>query len=277
MERRQKIVFAASLVAFILFCYLLMKPSSDDFCLEQVTSNLKVYPQWSLPNPTEEEKKALQPVLSQTFKYLGKGAQAYAFESEDGKYVLKLFKMRRFTSSWLDCLCPHVVRRRHRNLTLVFNGYKYGYQHLREETGVVWIHLAKTNVFHQKLNLVDPKGKPLCLDVDSTEFVIQEKAELLFSRLERLHREGKEEDVEKAIQSVLELVQKRTDKGFVDRDKAVSNNYGFVGSRPIHLDLGSLYQGSKPGHLEHIKRRIERWRDEHPSTLSSLPLSEDKS
>ncbi|MGH2639870.1 MAG: hypothetical protein ACRDF4_11430 [Rhabdochlamydiaceae bacterium] len=197
--------------------------------------------------------------MSQKFTFLGEGAQAIAFQSEDEKYVLKLFKMRRFTPSFIDQLCPHVVRRRLRNLHWVFNGYKNAYQDLRKETGLLWIHLAKTTSLHQTITLFDQSGNEHHIDADTTEFVIQEKAELIFHRLSRLHKEGKISEVEKAIASIHALVQHRINQGYADRDKAVSNNYGFVGDRPIQLDIGRLYKGQKAGQLEHIQRRIDKW------------------
>jgi hypothetical protein len=236
------------------------------FSPDMVSSTLTPNPRWMINEITTKEQKQIQSILSQPFTFFGEGAQAIAFQSKDEKYVLKLFKMRRFTPSVLDQLCPHVVRRRLRNLHWVFNGYKNAYEDLRKETGVVWIHLAKTNDMNQKLTLIDQEGRLHYLDADETEFVVQEKAELLFHRLERLAHDGKLAEVEKAIQSVCMLVQHRIDKGYADRDKAVSNNYGFVGDRPIQLDVGRLYKGTKERQLEHVKERIERWKSERVSS-----------
>jgi len=232
------------------------------FSPEVVSSTLPPNPRWAIQEPAPKEKKILESILAEKFTYLGEGAQAIAFQSKDGKYVLKLFKMRRFTPSLLDQLCPHVVRRRIRNLNWVFNGYKNAFVDLRKETGLVWIHLAKTKGINRQLIVIDKEGQSHELDADETEFVIQERAELLFHRLNRLAKEGKHEDVEKSINSIYALVQHRIDKGYADRDKAVSNNFGFVGDRAVQLDVGRLYKGQKERQLEHIKQRIERWKSE---------------
>lgn len=254
------------LIATICCLYSCTHPSLK----ETVSSSLPPDSRWSLSPLEHEEQAQVQAILSQKFTFLGEGAQAIAFESNDGKYVLKLFKMRRFTPSLADQLCPHVVRRRLRNLHWVFNGYKNAYHDLRKETGLVWIHLAKTHHLHQPITLIDKNGEECQLDADATEFVIQEKAELIFHRLERLYKEGKNEEAQKAIASILQLIQSRTQKGYADRDKAVSNNYGFVGDRPIQLDIGRLYKGHKDGQLEHVHRRIERWKTEHLQTTNEL-------
>jgi hypothetical protein len=254
VARKPKLIAAAVVCLTAALFYFSNAPAPAVFSPEMVVSSLDPHPEWMIEDP------APAGILSQKFTFLGEGAQAIAFQSADGKYVLKLFKMRRFTPSWIDQLCPHVVRRRLRNLQWVFNGYRNAYQDLRQETGLVWIHLAKTYTLDQTLAVVDRDGNEHLLDADATEFVIQEKAELIFERLARLHKERKFTEVEKAIASVRALVQSRIDKGYADRDKAVSNNYGFVGNRPIQLDSGRLYKGHKERQLEHIHRRIEEWR-----------------
>lgn len=47
---------------------------------------------WELPPLTFEEQQEVERILSQKFTYLARGSQAFAFISEDGKYILKLFK-----------------------------------------------------------------------------------------------------------------------------------------------------------------------------------------
>ena len=171
--------------------------------------------------------------------------------------------MRRFSPSTADYLCPHVVRRRLKNLRWVFNGYKIAYDNFRQDTGLVFIHLAKTDYLKQKVWIVDDKGIEHQIDLDKTEFVLQEKAELLFDRLAKLQKAGDQQGMQKSIAAVLELVKRRIDKGYADRDRGVSNNYGFVGDRAIQLDIGRLYKGVKEGQFEHVQQRIQRWQQEN--------------
>lgn len=227
------------------------------FTIRKISASLPHHPEWSSELPSSQ----IQNILSQQFSFLGEGAQAYAFESTDGKYVLKLFKMCRFTPSMTDYLCPHLVKRRVKNLRWVFNGYKTAYERFREDTGLVYIHLNRTDGLKRYLDIVDDKGAAHSLDLDQAYFIVQEKAELIFTRLKKLYDAGDVAAAEKSIASVLKLVQRRVSQGYADRDKAVSNNYGFVDNKPIHLDVGRLYLGEKPGQVEHVSRRIDRWKE----------------
>jgi len=249
------LLLAAGAFAYQKFTFV------ERFSEDKISSSLPVHPQWTIPVPAESMQ--IKEILGSRFKFLGEGAQAFAFESQDGKYVLKFFKMRRFSPSTADYLCPHVVRRRLKNLRWVFNGYKIAYENFRQDTGLVFIHLAKTDYLKQQAIVIDDKGQEHQIDLDKTEFVLQEKAELLFDRLAKLHKAGDREDVQKSIAAVLELVKRRIDKGYADRDKGVSNNFGFVGERAIQLDIGRLYKGAKEGQFEHVQQRIGRWQKEN--------------
>jgi len=236
--------------------------SSITFSKEQISSSLATQPQWKIPTPSSEEQQKLKEIFSSPFKFLGKGAQAFAFDNE--KYVLKFFKMRRFTPSWLDYLCPHVVRRRFKNLNWVFNGYKIAYDEFRQETGLILIHLEKSDYLHQKVSLRDKNGKLYLIDLDTTEFVLQKKGESIFYYLESLHREGNKEAVEQGLAQLLHLVQNRIQRGYADRDSSIDRNYGFAEGRIIQFDVGRLYKGVKERELEKVQNRLARWKQEHP-------------
>lgn len=268
MARGKRLFTLALLLAAGAFAYQKFT-SAEGFSEDKISSSLPVHPQWQVPVPAGAAE--IKEILGSSFKFLGEGAQAFAFESADGKYVLKFFKMRRFSPSTADYLCPHVVRRRLKNLRWVFNGYKIAYDNFRQDTGLIFIHLAKTDYLKQKATVIDDKGVEHHIDLDKTEFVLQEKAELLFDRLAKIHKAGDQLRVQQSIADVLALVKRRIDKGYADRDKGVSNNYGFVGERAIQLDIGRLYKGSKEGQFEHVQQRIFRWQKEFNSnsTISS--------
>ncbi len=267
MASSKRYIYLIFALAVGLFFYQ-RNSSTEGFSKGKIASSLPPNPAWTIPASPLEQQQELKAIFASPFKFLGEGAQAYAFESSDGKYVLKFFKMRRFTPSLADHLCPHVVRRRLKNLNWVFNGYKIAYENFRKDTGLVFIHLAKTHDLQQMATIIDQQGQEHTIDLDQTEFVLQEKAELLFERLAKLYQKGDGQQAEQSIAAILELVKRRIDKGYADRDKGVSNNYGFVGDRAIQLDIGRLYKGTKERQFEHVQRRIQQWQEENYSLIS---------
>jgi hypothetical protein len=272
MDRKKKLIFS-SLILIISALFFSIRAEPSISLNEMIASSLPPHPRWSVA-----EEGNCPAILSQKFTMLGKGEQVFAFESEDGKYVLKLFKMHRLMPSRTDYLCPYFAQKRVRKLNRVFTGYKTAYEDFREESGLVWIHLAKTNHLHQTITLFDENGKKYQIDADKTEFVIQEKAELIFDRIARLYKEGGSLEAEKAIASFYAFIQHRTDKGLMDRDKSVAYNYGFIGDRPIQIDLGSFHkrthrkEHNEPRQLAQVQQRVEQWKAEQ---LACLCINKD--
>jgi hypothetical protein len=271
-QRRTLVILSLCLLATGFYFSLKLKPPNSFSAM--ISSKLDPLPRWSISSPSPEEDKNLHAILSQKFTFLGEGVEAIAFQSSDGKYILKFFKMDRLTPSFKDQLYPSAACQRLKNLRRVFDGYKNGFEDLRHETGLIWIHLAKTTNFNQIIIVIDPHGKEHLINADSTEFVIQEKAELMVDRLSRLYKEGKIFEAEQALASFYAFIQHRTERGYLDRDKTVIYNYGFVGDRPIQIDLGRLHKRKnkkerpKEIPVERAKARIERWK-----LQKGIPLS----
>ena len=108
---------------------------ADGFALSKIQSDLKPDPRWKQGSSTEE----IQPILSQPFSYLGKGSQCYVFESQDGNYVLKFFRHRRYQPpKWITLFAPHnyLERKRERREEL-FQSCFLAQEELRESSGLI--------------------------------------------------------------------------------------------------------------------------------------------
>src|SRR5258706_12163985 len=77
---------------------------------------------WELSPLSAQEKENIDKILTEPFSFLGSGGQCYAFVSKDEKYVLKFFKQKANP-------CP------------LFNSCKIAYETLKEETGMLALHL----------------------------------------------------------------------------------------------------------------------------------------
>lgn len=261
------------LIAALTVCIFVCKKQKG-FHPKAIASNFSYQKEW--------EVDAIVPsdAFSQKFIYLGNGAQSFAFVSEDQKYVLKFFRMKHLTpKTWLNylpffCLKNYrfkKVYKRQMRLKETFSSFKMAYEEFKEESGLVFIHLNKTNHLKKRITLMDKKGKEYRIDLDETVFVLQEKAELIYSRISRLIEEGDLEEAKGALRSFFQLIAKRSHKKFVDKDLWLHNNYGFVGQKAIQIDIGQLMKGES--FLAHSQEkdardRVEEWLQSHyPSLL----------
>ena len=226
------------------------------FSISKISSHLTYNEAWKV-----EEPEGMEAIFSQPFSYLKAGSQSYAFVSQDGKYVIKFFRMSHFSPCLRDFFRPKRAAKKRQNLNAIFGAYKLAFESMREDTGLVYLHLNKTSHLQKKLTVSDQKGKLCFIDLDKTEFVIQEKAELIFSYL-------KDKDpamFDAAVSKVLQLIDRRSEKHIFDYDYGVSNNFGFVGDRPIQIDIGRIYQADLSGQEEkaRILQRINVFRKSH--------------
>lgn len=205
-----------------------------------------------LANISKLDFSKLDSILLQPFHYLGHGKQMTAFESEDGKYVLKLFNpMRPLKRGWykqwkfwkryssLKWISREWFQKRAR-LKKLFKRHKIAYKKLRSETGLLFVHLAPSQKICHYLQLIDNRGKKHIVPLASTPFVLQEKAILVPQHLHHLIQSGQIESAKQAIVSLERLFEKRLEEGITDRIQTMDNNYGFVGEKPIQIDVGRI-------------------------------------
>lgn len=215
-----------------------------------MTYSLPFEAPWSVPSLTSQQKDQLDQILSQKFFYIGKGAQCYAFASEDQQYVLKFFKFKHLKPNLLIELLPPFGplkdfreknrERKKRKLMGVFNGYDLAFREHRHESGLIYLHLLTTKDLNLQANVVDKIGFERQINLDDVVFLIQRKGETLRSRLSRLLRQGLIREAKEDISSILTMYILEYHKGIVDHDHGVMQNTGFIQGMPFHLDIGKL-------------------------------------
>src|SRR5690349_15990834 len=119
------------LLLFILFVSLMLslpglaRKLTHGFRIGKLHLDFPYQPQWEIACDP-----AIERILRQPFTFLGKGSQSYVFESQDGQTVVKLFRFDR----------PDAIQ--------LFDACKLAYDSLRDETGLLYIHL---NITHMHL------------------------------------------------------------------------------------------------------------------------------
>ncbi len=205
---------------------------------------------WDVPSMTMEQRKNFDEILKQKFHYIGKGAQSYAFKSADDRYVLKFFKFKHLKPSLFIDLLPSIgvfkvykdkqIERKRRLLNSVFDGYRLAYEVHGPETGLIYIHLNKSNNLHTTAHVKDKMGLEKNIDLDEIPFILQEKVKTTRMVMVDLMNQGNVALAEQRIKQIFDLYLLEYSKGIYDRDHGVMHNTGFVDDKPIHLDVGKL-------------------------------------
>lgn len=291
LVRSRKKQLLAVLFSFLLILFILSRiyyALTDDFRLANISSTIPFRPEWDIPELSSEEKARVFAILDQPFFYIGKGAQSYAFLSEDKQYVFKLFKFKHLRPNWLVGILPDIwpfseykrsnIAKKERLIDVTFGGYRLGYEQHRAESGLLFIHLNKTSHLNHDVTLFDKMGRKHDIDLDGFVFVVQQTIIPFKEKLKRAIETGRTEDAIKMIDAVMNLYLSEYQKGIYDRDLGALHNTGFIGDRAVRLDLGKLLKEPKMQdpevareHLilvmERLEKRLHQAYPEHSALL----------
>jgi len=185
--------------------------------------------------------------LSQRYFYIGRGRQCFAFESEDGKYVVKLPRTDIYQIPlWLRVL-PFKSKRerlrasRSKQEAFIFESFRIAYDALQKETGMIALHIGRTEPKDKWITLYNAAGFKFHLPVDQTTFVLQHKHPILMKAFLASLENGDRKEAERILDAFIDVVVDRGKRGIWNRDESFLRNYGFDGQRAYQIDVGSFY------------------------------------
>lgn len=249
------------------------------FRLSKIRGNLCEEKEWS------SLQQAPNALFEQRYHYLGRGLQSFAFASEDGNYVIKIFNNRYqrfihcyqllshfpFIGAWASTRHVHF----HTKLLKTFSSYQIAEKRFRDESGLIFTHLNATSTLPHQLILVDPLHIEHVIDPNNLGFVIQKRASMVYPTLLGYIEAGRIDQAQHAISSLVDLFIAKYQKGIADSDPLIRTNYGFIGETPLQIDIGPFTddpQMAEPSHYAHeIKRAtnsLKNWLDNHCPELS---------
>jgi hypothetical protein len=210
-----------------------------------------------------EFSKEAEQALAQRYFYLGRGRQCFAFQSADGKYVVKFPRTDRYKSRlWLDCFFLDFLKvgadRTRNNIVTrkkkLFKSFEISYDELREDTALVALFNASKQ--ERQIEIVDRLGRVFRLPLASTEFILQRKMRLFKDVFQDALAKKNEQEIEKILDQLLEVVVRIANKGILSKDGSFLNNFGFDGTRAYQIDIGSFYRNEELSAEEAFVRSI---------------------
>lgn len=245
----KKIAYCFLFLGIFIGLYFFCLEKTRGFRLYAILSNLPSEARWEMPPLSEEEQQNINALLDQPFTFLGSGGWSYAFLGQDQKTVLKFFNhthfrlssiAKEFSFKKLLLLSEPYPENQSYFQEFNFNSCKLLYTSAKERTGLLYVHLNKTQGKHKSVTLIDNVGVRHTIDLDKTEFVVQKRAELLFPYLQRLCQEKKLDEAKKCLDDFYDCLLSLSKKGIRDNDRSLRNNFGFTDDRAITLDLSSF-------------------------------------
>ncbi len=217
---------------------------TDGFSLANITSEEYSDVSWRVPPLKGAEADEVNRALDQKYRYLGKGHQAYVFESEDSRYVIKFIKFQKYRHHPLYAMLPlpdlfekdrlkHAAHK-HDKRDALFKSWKIAHTKLKDETQVLFIHIDRTDPVNKTLTLYNKSGSPYQLNLNEHVFLLQKKVELFEDVL------AQSLSAKQLLDGLLELYIKEFNQGLYEEDRYIVRNTGVLNHRPIQIDVGRL-------------------------------------
>jgi len=230
---KKPILFCLCFLSIYKFCL----HETDGFAVRKIST--KQYPTTPIKSPTS--------IPTGPYRYLGKGAQVYAFVSEDKQYVLKFYRQNRAghpLSSILPALPPSLKKRLHATVEKRkakrlkdLSSFELANQYLKTETGIESLHLHPTSS-PLRVTIYDKIGAIHKLDLSKMQWIVQKFAEPTYESLESWILQGEEKLAKEQLSALVLLLKTRCEKGIFDKDPDLETNFGFTKEGPIQFDIG---------------------------------------
>lgn len=237
---------------------------SKGFVASNLISQFPYDPKWDVP-VSPEVMTFVRVITQQPYRWLSKGLQAYAFESQDGLYVLKFIQQQRLQNSSFKTHPFHYLfnkdfrnemaeKQRHRQE--IFSSTKFVFEEIPNEAGFIYVHLNRTEGLFNSMKLVDVRGETHKVRPDETSFIIQRKATYLQPTITAHVAKNDIAGAHARIDQIFALLLTLAKKDIADGDYALirNNNIGFLKDKAIYIDTGHIYKkkiSNLRGHMEY--------------------------
>jgi hypothetical protein len=238
----RKIVPALCFSAAMLFLPFWVERVNGTFRLVKVAIDIPFNPAWK----SDLLSNDVRSVFSRPFFYLGRGAQAFVFESEDGRFVLKLFRGSPRIHPWMRFVRNTLRGKKERTsvkdkIPPLFAACKLAYTEARALTGIVYMHLNTTTNELQSTFLINRMKRKIPVDLNQCRFVLQKKGRSISDGfMDAIEKKDRGKYVRLA-QSVVSLLKERTEKKISNSDTTLWYNFGFLDETAIEWDFGRYY------------------------------------
>jgi hypothetical protein len=247
----KKIYLSLAFFLFSIFLFLGVdkfahyEPSR--FTVSKIVSAQCYSPDWEISPLSVKEQQDLDQILSQKFAYYSKGSQSYVFISEDKKFILKFLKQEKLRpKSWLARIPlsfnPYYkdYLSKQKRCRSTFSAFKTAYLELKNESGLIYVHLNNARDLNKKVTIFDKNGQQHIVDIDRTCFYVQKRAQLIYSRISELMHNQDIDGAKKIISSIFSLIDFLGKKGMFDNDPILRKNFGLIDDVAVQIDIGHL-------------------------------------
>jgi hypothetical protein len=263
-----KVIRLFILAGLFLFLPQLIK---RDFKIPPIHADIPNNPNWDTPPPNNE----ILEILAQPFFYLSQGGQSTVFQSQDGKYVLKLFRYRPTLFPIIHKIKNLIHRKRQQDfkskMEKTFNAAYLAYAEARDFTQVLYCHLnlSKNLLPTIQLNI----NGTHYLALDRYRFVLQKKVDSFKKTI--LSATSDRDRMQRLIRSLHSLLLNRSALNIRNTDPNLEPNFGFLDENAVELDFGNYVKitsnpDARKREIENYLNRFAHWLEKNDPNSTEI-------
>jgi len=236
-------------IAILLFVVFVFSLFAIRFLLTDNFSamNIALTPTFSSSEKLSlEEKKQIKNILSQPFYYYAKGHHAFAFVSEDEKYILKFLRAKKLRRpllfSFVNTKAKQQEHLHSKRLAFILKSHALAENPLKDETAVVYSHFYKTEDLSQTIHIFDKMNRSFSLKADNNSFILQKRVDLYEEVIPNIVLSQNTYAIKQMIRSYFQVIANRCQKGIMNKDRGGwGRNYGIIDgyAKAYEIDIGS--------------------------------------
>ena len=233
---------------------------------------------------TEEKRDEVLTILDQPFYFLGRGQQAYAFESADGQYVIKFLRMPKYNPPfWIKLpLLPVAIAAKGEMVSCRRDSFWKSCQRsvslaekeLKNEMGLIFCHLEQTDDMQKFIVIHDRLKVAHTVDLDRYAFILQRKMEPIAPYLLDFYEKNDHEEIQKTLTSFKEAITYRSNKKIRNKNRNCMRNMGIMDGKVQEFDVGELRLDPTIDNIVEMQKstkQLKKWLEVNmPEFASSL-------
>jgi len=178
----------------------------------------------------------------------GMGSQCMVFSSPSSPYLCKICKAGRYQLplflEWLPLrVLEYKKQKKQRRREQDFLSYLVAHEYLQEQTGITYVHLAKTSHLQTSLRVQTPLGFIQHLSCDDLLFYVQKRASPLLPFLQKSLQEKRFQELHAFFYTLFSWMRDSCQKGLFIKDiksHHLMKNLGVLEGKPLWMDPGRI-------------------------------------
>lgn len=211
------------------------------------------------PHPIDKKTfQQLSEIFNQPFIYLDRGKQTYVFESQDHHYVIKFFDFHRMQRRAKENRKETSEANMEKRLKNLLSGYQLAYERNRKNSAILFLQLFPNPLLNLEVTVKDRFGIIHEINLSKVPFVVQYKAIPSGLIFKEIFNKGDIKKGKHYLNSIVDMYLSEYRQGLCDADHNFMYNTGFIGEKPIRIDVGRLFADDSFKNSAVFQRDLEK-------------------